>query len=393
MRIEPGRSDTVREEHPQLTAAVDQVVACLRALPGALGSSDGKSVWGHHLEFAERATHLAAHLEAAVSLSDRHPSSAFVVLRTAMEQACVDELLLLADRYRERIKVEPAVFEALREEFDSGTADWSSNVVTFERAKGGAVLVRTGHSVVNNEGEVVEQVSPYYPVLEHHDALLGPPDSQADVAEAFADPDRLRDWARRNRGLYRNYLRWSAVVDNLVLNGRLHEQDAIRLEVHYRFLSAFVHATGTGYDLVNPGRTHSYARQHTWHLVTELTLVYACSAGISELRAFSEFADRRPRVHLANRADVDAICDTVGELTSYLWYPRIGRPMPYDYVEEANRRAHQRRGEGEWPRPEALPNSIPAAEVGYYHDPLKRLALLHTGGNEMSTGLGHAALW
>lgn len=381
------------EEHPELFTMSARMVDLLESLPGRLGDTDGQSVWAHHLEFAERAVRLADHLRSVNELANAHLASAFVVLRTALEHACVDELLLLADRYRERIKVEPDALNALHSEFISGTADWAHGVVAFERSRNSAVLIRTGHEVVNGEGQVVGQVSPYYPVLEHHNALLGPPDREADVAEAFSDPDRLRDWARSNRGLYRNYLRWSAVVDNMALNDCLTDRESIQLEVHYRFLSAFVHATGTGYTSLDPGRATSIIRRHNRHLATELALLYVCSIGISELRSFAKYVDRRPTLRLLDRAEIDHALRSASALTTYFWFPRVGKPTQYDYVEEANRRAHRERVPGDWSRPSVRPDAIPNDEVGYYRDPFGRLAHLHTGGNEMSTGFGHAPLW
>ncbi len=248
------RTDSIEAEHPELTAAARRLVEHLGALSGALGSTDGQSVWGHHMQFAERAGWLADHLRAATELTTTHVASAFVVLRTALEHTSLDELLLLADRYEQYFNTEAAAFEELKAEYESGSGDWTKNVVAFEQTRKGARLVRIGHPVVNDEGDVVEQMSPYYPVLEHHDAMLGPARSQAELAGPFSDPDRLREWASKNSGLYRDYLRWSSLVGNLHLNDRIDERESLQLEVHYRFLSAYVHATATGYDYVDPGR-------------------------------------------------------------------------------------------------------------------------------------------
>lgn len=388
-----GRTDSVAAEHPQLTEAVDRVIDLLGQLGAELGSTDGQSVWSHHLEFAERARWLAGHLRAATVLADGNIASSFVVLRTAMEHATLDELLLLADRYEQHVKTEHRAFEELRAEYEGGTADWTKNVVIFERTKKGARLVRVGHPVTDDDGNVVEQISPYYPAFEHHDAILGPERYQDQLAAPFADPDRLREWARTNSGLYRDYLRWSSLLGNLRLNERAHESELMQLEVHYRFLSAYVHATPTGYGYIEPGRAGLFVRSEHWHAITELALLYACSIGISELRSFVEFADRRPQLTLGNRASVIETCDSISDLTSYLWYPRIGRPCDYDYVQEANRRAHRTREPGQWGHPSEHPRSIPPDEVGYYPNPLKRLAALHTGGNEITTSLGFRPLW
>jgi hypothetical protein len=229
------RRRSLGEEHPELYSDAAGAIVLLRGVSGNLGSIDGASVWSHHLEFAERASQLADHLDAALELAPGHVASAFALLRTAMEHACVDELLLLADRYREYTRVDEATFAVLQAEFEAGEADWTRNVVAFDRTRNGGSLVRTGHPVVDTDGNTVEQLSPYYPVLEHHDAILGPPASQSDLAEPFSDPDRLREWARRNRGLHQNYLQWRAIGDNLVLNGRFGFQRGVTVASKCQF--------------------------------------------------------------------------------------------------------------------------------------------------------------
>ena len=393
MRMSGSIALPLVDEHPELVGAATALTRSLATMDGALGSIDGASAWLHHTEYATRAGDLADHLESVIQLaaSDRY-ASAFALLRTALEHSCVDELLLLADRYRDEVKADDASCTALEAEYQAG-ASWASNVVVFQRTKRGVALIRVGHDVKNDDGEVVEQLSPYYPVVNDHDAILGPPDAQADLAEAFSDPDQLRAWARQNRGLYDRYLRWSAIVDNLVLNGRLSDSDAIRIQVHYRYLSAFTHATGTGYKAINRQRGHPGFGRRADHLLGELVLLYVCAVALTELRSFQEFVDRRPRLRIENRDELDALVRGAESTTAYFWFPRLGAPTGFDFFDEANRRAHSDRP-GTFRSADSLhPDQIPADEVGYYRDPLGRLERLHTGGHEIATVFGFRALW
>jgi hypothetical protein len=78
--------------------------------------------------------------------------------------------------------------------------------------------------------------------------------------------------------------------------------------------------------------------------------------------------------------------------TIYFWYPRIGEPAPYDFFEEANRRAFLQ-GRGDRDELAPGPEDIPAAEVSYHSNPLERLERLHSGAREITTGYSYAPLW
>jgi len=369
------------------------MIRCLRSLGPGLRSVDGASVWMQHLEFGERAAALASHLEAAISLaSTGHWASAFAVARVGLEHQCLDELLLLADRYREDRKVDDVTFEAWKVEYEARVEEWTETVVSFDRSKKLVRMVRTGYPIKDDAGVVVEQLSPYYPAMQHHNATLGPANVQEHLAPSFSEPGHLAEWATRNRGWYDRYLKWSSIVDNLTLNSRVTAEQAIQLGVHYRFLSAFVHATDTGYDMVN-GRGAVRQESLSRHLFGELALLYLCVIAVAEMLAFFEFVDARPKVFLEGRDSMNADCAEVAAMTSYLWFPRLGAPTVFDRFEQANRSAHDG-GRGVFPFAGARrPNEFADDEVGYYRDPLERLGHLHQGLREFTTSFGFDALW
>jgi hypothetical protein len=191
----------LHEEHPELYRAAGVMVRHLRSVNSALGSVDGASVWMQHMEFAERTAALASHLEGAIGLAaSGHIASAFAVTRVGLEHQCLDELLLLADRYREDRKVDDATFEAWRAEYEARLDEWTETVVSFDRSRKLVRMVRTGHPIRDDDGVVVEQLSPYYPAMRYHNAILGPPAIQEHLTPSFAEPEHLVDWATRNRG-------------------------------------------------------------------------------------------------------------------------------------------------------------------------------------------------
>jgi hypothetical protein len=210
--IDPERN-TLDEEHFQLASATRSAIGLVEQLHDTIGAVEGESVWLQHSEFAWRAWYLGDHLASALDDAGRaRYASAFGTLRTAMEHVLVDRLLLMADRCIEVIEtMTEEQFLALEGELAAGEAEWTMNTVTLERWGNGARLVREGHNVIK-DGVVVERISPYWSVLKHHNATLGPPKAQAMFATGIIGTDQLEAEAQRNATLYSRYLRWEAVL-------------------------------------------------------------------------------------------------------------------------------------------------------------------------------------
>jgi hypothetical protein len=380
---------SLSDEHPAL---IEVALAVIRQLAGVPQSLAG-SPWQHHHEYAKRAAHLSEHLGAAIALAtSRRYASALAVARIALEQGCVDELLLLADRYRETIPADVAAYRQLEAEWQRGEADWAESVVELKYANSAARLVRKGHSVRSQDGIIVEHVSPYEPVLDEHKALLGPPRVQDELAGPFSDPEQLKKWARRSQVAYHQYLSWSGILDNLQLNELVTARQTLELDTHYRFLSTFVHATTAGYRALDPQRGFPGAQYLRDHLLGELALLYVSAIGVTELKSFIAYVDARGHLEMTTRAEVEQAVSTAGEVISYFWFPRLGSPVPYDFFTEANRRAYPN-GQFERDMRAPRPDEIPAAEVSYYANPLGRLEQLHLAGAEVSTGYSHVPMW
>lgn len=390
--IDPGRLP-VDEEHPQLSEATRPAIELLVRLRQAVQPAEGGAAWLQHYEFTDRAWHLADHVNSALDDADQaRYASAFGTLRTAMEHGLTDRLLLLAERYFDDIETVTNEQFAEVEERAAGMPD----VISVERRGNGARLVRKGHDVTNEEGEVVEQISPYWHVLKHHDATIGPPTIQEKFASGIIDVEQLKDHAQHNASLHSRYLKWEAILRNLVLNGLIAPEHDVRLEVHYRWLSAFAHSTQTGYDIVERECGHpSWGVRKRSHLLGELVLLYAATFAAAELHSFCEFVDKRPQlIELSNRAEIEAAIGTVRLAAAYFWWPGSA-PSVFDRVTEANHRVwreFQRNGRTNWPAA-SDPASIPDEEVGYYPDPYERLKSMHQGGVEVTTGLGHRPPW
>jgi hypothetical protein len=153
-------------EHPTLAATAAELLAHVDLWSDEVRSAQGASAWVHHGEFARRTEQLAGHLEATIALAEegRFPS-AFAVARTALEHHLLDRLLLLADRYEEIVQpLDPELLEEWEQAWVQRTEQWTRDVVSVERVRNGRALrlVRLGHKVRDNAGNVREGISPYW---------------------------------------------------------------------------------------------------------------------------------------------------------------------------------------------------------------------------------------
>lgn len=383
--------ETLHVEHPTLSGAADSLVSVLQTWHDEVHPSPGASSWLHHNQFTERSEHLAGHLSAVLTLADRGwHQSALALTRTALEHHLLDRLLLLADRYEEIVRPDdPALLQQWESEWTNRSEPWTDDVISVERAaKGRALrLTRLAHAVKGEDGLERERISPYWVAMDHYDAFVGHPDQQASTVRPFDDLETRLAWARQNQALYGSYMRWSSICHNLDLSSLIRPGEILQLHVHYGFLSAFTHATQTGYDL--------HLRPHAGgppaeHVLSELSLLYVCTIAIAELDAWATYIDKRPLMLDAVSPIIVDLLDELRPKVSYFWFLG-GRPQDFDRYQEANRRAHPLLLTGR--RPEIAPNQLSDADVGYYDRPLERLQRLHTGETEGTTGFGYRPLW
>lgn len=383
--------DALVVEHPTLTPRVVDVLGLVRRWRGEVRAAPGGSAWMHHDQFAQRTENLAGHLEAVLLLADHGMhASALALARTALEHHLLDRLLLLADRYEEIVRPEdPALIDEWERDWEERSEPWTNDVVSAERISNGRALrlIRLGHNVIGEDGSVRERISPYWVAMEHYDAFVGHPDQQADTVEPFDDLASRLEWAKRNQALYGGYLRWSSICRNLHLSELVTSRELVQLQVHYRFLSAFTHATQSGFDLHD--RPHPGGPPAA-HMLSELALLYVGSITLAEVDTWITYAAARPELLAPVGGHVRDLADELRLVTGYFWFLG-GHPQPFDRCQEANRLAKALLLAGQ--RPQVEPDDLAPDDIGYYSDPFDRLRRLHTGEWEMMTGFGFGPMW
>lgn len=376
-------------DHEQLRSSATELIGAVESL-GDHMVSHGAAHMQHH-DCADRARQLASHLRGALALSDLqlYPS-AFSVTRTALEHQLFDRLLFLARRLVEVFEgVDEVEFSRVQALIAAGDTRIESIEWLGKPTKQKARVVRRGVPVVPAGATEPEyDLSVYHAVLQEHMPLVGRPTDQEFLDDGLSTQEERTEHARTQRLLYQRFLRWESLKEGLLVNELADETVLLQLEVHYRFLSTFTHATQTGYTLVRATSSNPHD-----HYAEELVWLYAVEIAAAELDAFLAMSNLEPPVEVTNADEIRRLVEAGRERSAHLWFPG-GEPDRFDYVEEANRRGfRQHREEGFSQPARVAPDDIQAKEVGYYPDPMRRLMRLHSSFVEGTTGFGYQSPW
>lgn len=134
------------------------------------------------------------------------------------------------------------------------------------------------------EQENRQAISIYYFLLRDYDALSPGPGRVAEVRHSFPLPtDRLKTSARQHRDIYATYLRWAGIKENQRENGMVTPAETVAIDVHYRFLSSYVHPISDRFHDAY-GRNRETAGYD--HYSSELALLYVITFAVREARSF-----------------------------------------------------------------------------------------------------------
>jgi len=260
---------------------------------------------------------------------------AFASVRTALEHMLVDHLVLSGQRY---IRIVVGVDDTTWTEWQRQRAagEGFTQVLDWVRKKDTVEITYEGHRSTPDADGQSYIISPHYFLLRQYQPYLGPASAQAEFDDGIGEPERDREFAKENDLVYRTYLSWASIKRNLTSNGFADGATISKLEVHYRFLSAFVHPLADVTDVLY-GRNNSNIPSYD-HYSSELVLLYVVAIAVEELRHFREMTQRHPAIEIAGWQGTDKLCEDAWREISYLWFPGH-RPHLYDRIQEANKRA------------------------------------------------------
>jgi hypothetical protein len=362
----------------------------LAELPTLRGRLQPRNDTAHaqHWDFCDRVRDLGLYLQGALQLAriDLYAPS-LANLRTAFEHLQVDHLIFLGRRVVQTVEgVDDATWSEWQRQRRAGEA--FATVVDWKRFGKKNVVELIHEGLRSSRPDDDSMISVYYFLLSEYQPFLGKPSAQAQFDDGLTELEIARKFAEQNEAMYLNYLSWKSIKRSLELNGFGDGRTLEMLDVHYNFLSTFVHPLTKVNERLYPRNTAHIPVYD--HYTSELILLYAIAFSVVELRHFNAMAQEKPEVDVAGWQATADLCNRAWEQVSYLWFPGHG-PHELDRVEEANRQRYRwiRNREGpEPPRPDQLQDD----EIGYYRDPIGRLARMHSGFNELM-GYSLAALW
>jgi hypothetical protein len=181
--------------------------------------------------------------------------------------------LFVGNRYKQQFAgVKKADYQRLKRERAQGRPG-TEHIIDITYSDGTMWVVMSGLHLRDGEGKPRRQtLSIYHFLLGDFDPFAGHPRDQQYLSRGFTPVDDHVSHAQEQQ---RNYapLRWPEIKANLRENRLCSEETLRRFEVHYHFLSAFVHPVPAGYDLVY-GRNRPTGAPRYDHYASELALLY-----------------------------------------------------------------------------------------------------------------------
>jgi hypothetical protein len=377
---------TLLDDHGDLPSHAEVLLQRLDGLSSL--SAPVKVAYYQHMQYVERCQVLGDHLRGVLALTDgRHYAAALSLTRTALEHHLLDRLLFLASRWIEEkdgIKAldapaEDARLAALKAGSRPDIVRW-----WYEPASGTMnVLIRgvfQGGSVGRGP-----TLSPYYFRVDRFDPFTVKKKVSSRVATGFRDRDSIDKWAAESVRQWWRHFRYESLRKNLDVNHLLQPRLGVQMDVHYAFLSAYVHGAQKAYDRVYSHNIPSTVGAFD-HYASELGLLYVVAIAAAELEIFGRMAKRTPRLPLLEWGTVQAEIAAARAASSYFWF-LSGGPQLYDRIEEVHTRIPKAAllGTRKWTLVD--PASLDPSRVRYYANPLNRIIKLHSSNREMVTGL------
>jgi hypothetical protein len=374
---------TVSDDHDDLPTHAEVLLRRLDELSALFAPAE--VAYGQHMQFAQRCEVLSDHLKGVLDLSARYRyAAALAVTRTALEHHLVDRLMFLADRWVVEISVKAENVEAEKARLSALKAGKRPEFMSwrYEKAQGVIDLVVRGFFMDASVGRIT--VSPYYLWVYKYDPFAVKKRSAPHVAMGFRDPDAELKWAEESKDVWDRRFVLGALRKNLVANRLLRPRLGVQVDVHYAFLSAFVHGVQGAYERVHgyniPNRLGTFD-----HYASELALLYVVAIAAAELEMFGRMAKREPRLELREWSAVEAEVAAARTASSYFWF-LSGEPTMYDRIQQVHSRKPILTRTGTSKRLRTDPASLNSARVKYYRNPFDRLVALHQTSMEMLTG-------
>jgi hypothetical protein len=389
-----------RTEHANLVSLIDKLITSIMRLPRDIKWGD--SQWMEDLEILDFIRIQVLSLRNAKSnVLQGYYRDSYHLIRMVFEGYFTLRLISMCCKYPVRVKIRKSntdptgniaqqnVITRLKQKFGDDLLD-----TYMEDSKTLVAIVRGIH-VVDDKGNKTGVMIPFYygawrdfRPIEYHlrreglqeriptrrflngDWMGAPRKTRTDVIEHYAN-------------LYRYFLTFERILDNLRLNGVLNKKTSTRVLVHYNFLSSYSHSTSDSISIAKTRKLHQFSSSGLDvvydHYLSELALLYICHLLTMHLQYAIHYLDWRS-IELRHKGKYyRALCKRVDNEFGYFWFI-YNKPHQYDRYVHANHKCNYKK------RLFFRPEQIRPGDVRYYENPLYRLKQLHQSQQELTTG-------
>ena len=398
--MNPDIATQTLKEHQHLISLINELITALRRLRDDVQWGD--SSWAQDMEILDFIRIQALSLQdAEKNTVEGYYRDAYHLIRMVFEGYFILRLISTCDKFPIRIKVvrtksDPDLAHAKNRITQQVQKKYGNDLITtYMEGKDLIVAVVRGVRVVDNEGNDTGVIVPFYyhawhdfrPVEYHlkretiQDRL---PTRRFLTGEWAVMPRRIKNEINKNYGaLYKYFLTFERILENLRLNGVLNKKTTTRVLVHYNFLSNFSHCTSDSISLITrrrlPQITSGGSDSIYDHYLSELALLYVCHLLSMHLQ-HAIYYFRWRNIKLKNEIKVyRSLCKKVEDDFGYFWFI-FNKPHQYDRYAHANRKCNYKK------KLFYRPEDIRLGDVRYYDNPLGRLKQLHQSQRELLAG-------
>lgn len=387
-------------EHQELVNLIDELITALRGLPNDVQWGD--SSWMQDTEILDFIRIQTLSLQNAKrNAIEGYYRDAYHLIRMVFEAYFILRLISTCDKYPFRIKIKRAkndpslnhtknrIIQQIQQKFGNRL------ITTYMEDKNTLVAVLRGIPVVDDKGSDTGVVIPFYysawhdfRPLEHfvrreniQDKL---PTLRFLTGEWAVAPRKIKKEVAKNYGaLYKYFLTFDRILENLRLNSALNKKTTTRVLVHYNFLSNFSHSTSDSISILRERKLYETTATGLDilynHYLSELALLYVCHLLAMHLQHAIYYLRWRA-IKLKNEIKIyRSLCKKAEDDFGYFWFI-FNKPHQYDRYAHANRKCNYRK------KLLYRPEDIRLGYVRYYENPLYRLKQLHQSQRELLTG-------
>jgi hypothetical protein len=388
------------KEHQRLINLIDELVTALRRLPKDV--QWGRSSWAQDSEILDFIRIQTLSLQnAEKNTIEGYYRDAYHLIRMVFEGYFILRLISTCDKYPLRIRIkraksDPSLNHAKDRLIQQVRQKLGNRLITtYAEDKNILVAVLRGILVVDDKGKDTGVIVPYYYGAWHdfrpleyfvkgeklQDRL---PTLRFLTGEWAAMPRRIKSETAKNYGaLYKYFLTFDRILENLRLNGILDKKTTTRVLVHYNFLSNFSHSTSDSLSVLRERKFYQLSPDGLDivynHYLSELALLYVCHLLSMHLQHAIYYLRWRA-IKLKNEIKIYwSLCKKVEDEFGYFWFI-FNKPHQYDRYSHANRKCNYKK------KIFYRPEDIRLGDVRYYDNPLYRLKQLHQTQRELLAG-------